>query len=200
MNALVAKDAIPHHHHHVRLQTSVTVVMHGCEQPQQSLQTWRSLKGALTTQQGHKNHTRSSSQHLYQPMKKWMQIWLGQPMCLTENKDCRKEDCVKHIVLSRCWREYKLMPSLYCLDSCIAQNHTSKCTSGFTTQKYLLCLTRSATNSGLPCAGDAGSSAAEAASGFKRVACKAVKVFGCMTGVMVEMCTAAVTWGSCIHA
>ena len=103
-------------------------------------------------------------------------------MCLTENKDCRKEDCVKHIVLSRCWREYKLMPSLYYLVSCIAQNHTSKCTSGFTTQKYLLCLTLSATNSGLPCAGGAGSSAAEAASSFKRVACKAVKVFGCTTG------------------
>jgi len=70
MNALVAKDAVPHHHQHLRLQTSTAVVMHGCEQPQQSSQTWRSLKGSLATQQGHKNYTRNSSQHLYQPMKK----------------------------------------------------------------------------------------------------------------------------------
>ncbi len=96
--------------------------------------------------------------------------------------DCRKEDCVKHTVLPRYYHEHKLMPSTYYLESCIAQNKdTLKCTSGFTTQKNL-CLTLSATNSGLPCAGGAGSSAAEAASSFKRVACKAVKVFGCTTG------------------
>ncbi len=38
--------------------------------------------------------------------------------------DCRKQYCVKQIVLSRCYQQHKLMPSIYYLDSCIAQNNT----------------------------------------------------------------------------
>ena len=47
-------------------------------------------------------------------------------------------------------------------------------------------MTLSALDFGLPCAGGAGSGAAEAASSFKLVARKAVKVFGCTTGVVVD--------------
>ncbi len=65
MNALVAKDAVPQSHQDLRLQTSATVVIHGIEQSQQSLQTLRSQKGSLATQQGHKSYTKTTSQHLY---------------------------------------------------------------------------------------------------------------------------------------
>lgn len=59
-NALVPKDAVPQNHQHLRLQTSTVVVMHGIEQSQQNLQTWRSQKGSLAPQR-HQNFTKTNS-------------------------------------------------------------------------------------------------------------------------------------------
>ena len=82
---------------------------------------------------------------------------------------CSKVHCAKQAAMANI---SKLILTLYCLDAQTAQTCMLK---GYAARLYLLCLTLSAMNSSLPCAGGGAAFMAAAVSIFWRVACKVFK-------------------------